>query len=145
LDSDFPHTRVIDIDFATNVHERVVELDRVSDDVDVVNVLKDTRRYDEASVFATEKDKLSFRRYEEACDRVKGLYAVRSSVLFPSTYDIFMYGYSGVAPQADARVDQTDEAKRRSVWRLRPEPGRSAARAGRGLASRLVRRGQHAR
>jgi inositol oxygenase len=61
----------------------VVELDRVSDDVDVVNILKDTRRYDEASTFDAEKDKLSFRRYEEACDRVKGLYAVRSPFSFP--------------------------------------------------------------
>jgi hypothetical protein len=42
-------------------------------------------------------------------------------------------------------LGQTDEAKRRSVWRLKPEPGRSAARAGRGLLSCVVRRGQHAR
>jgi hypothetical protein len=55
--------------------------------------------------------------------------------------------YPGCIQSCFAKVglDQTDEAKRRSVWRLRPEPGRSAARAGRGLASRLVRRGQHAR
>ncbi|KAI0628668.1 myo-inositol oxygenase [Trametes polyzona] len=50
--------------------------EEVSDAVDEVNKLKGqvAARWDEASKFDTEKDKNSFRKYEEACDRVKNFY-----------------------------------------------------------------------
>ncbi|KAL5492705.1 hypothetical protein ACEPAI_4152 [Sanghuangporus weigelae] len=47
--------------------------DETSDAVDEVNKLK-TRVWNEKSVFDAEKDKTKFRRYEEACDRVKAFY-----------------------------------------------------------------------
>lgn len=59
------------------------ELDQLSDNIDAVNVLKDQARqtmaaelanYDEASQFDQEKDKTTFRQYEDACDRVKNFY-----------------------------------------------------------------------
>lgn len=58
-------------------------LDATSDNVDAVNVLKDQARqtmdaelgnYDDESQFDTEKDKQTFRQYEDACDRVKNFY-----------------------------------------------------------------------
>lgn len=58
-------------------------LDATSDHVDAVNVLKDQARqtmnaelanYDDASQFDTDKDKETFRQYEDACDRVKNFY-----------------------------------------------------------------------
>ncbi|PGH12218.1 hypothetical protein AJ79_04398 [Helicocarpus griseus UAMH5409] len=52
-------------------------LDKISDDVDTVNVLKaelhNTTPYDEHK-FGTDKDKSKFRQYETACDRVKNFY-----------------------------------------------------------------------
>ncbi|OCB87694.1 DUF706-domain-containing protein [Sanghuangporus baumii] len=47
--------------------------DETSDAVDEVNKLK-TRVWSEKPVFDAEKDKTKFRRYEEACDRVKTFY-----------------------------------------------------------------------
>jgi inositol oxygenase len=52
------------------------KLDVVSDKVDEVNKLKGSDGYDEGSKFDAGKDKDGFRRYEEACDRVKNFYAV---------------------------------------------------------------------
>lgn len=58
-------------------------LDATSDHVDAVNVLKDQARqtmdaelgnFDSESQFDTEKDKQTFRQYEDACDRVKNFY-----------------------------------------------------------------------
>ncbi|KAI0823468.1 myo-inositol oxygenase [Trametes gibbosa] len=51
-------------------------LDIVSDAVDEVNKLKGqvVARWTEESKFDTEKDKQSFRKYEEACDQVKNFY-----------------------------------------------------------------------
>ncbi|KAI0365769.1 myo-inositol oxygenase [Pilatotrama ljubarskyi] len=48
----------------------------VSDAVDEVNKLKGqvAAQWDEASKFDVEKDKNSFRKYEEACDRVRNFY-----------------------------------------------------------------------
>jgi inositol oxygenase len=48
------------------------KMDAVSDEIDLVNQIK----YDEASVFDSEKDKKGFRQYDDACDRVKNFYAV---------------------------------------------------------------------
>ncbi|CAG9946634.1 unnamed protein product [Clonostachys rosea f. rosea IK726] len=45
-------------------------MDSVSDAIDDVNVIK----YDEESKFDAEKDKNTFRQYEDACDRVKNFY-----------------------------------------------------------------------
>ncbi|ETW77760.1 hypothetical protein HETIRDRAFT_325916 [Heterobasidion irregulare TC 32-1] len=47
--------------------------DEVSDAIDDVNVQK-LKLWDGQSNFDTEKDKTQFRRYEEACDRVKSFY-----------------------------------------------------------------------
>ncbi|EIW54719.1 myo-inositol oxygenase [Trametes versicolor FP-101664 SS1] len=51
-------------------------LDEVSDAVDEVNKLKGqvAQTWTEASKFDSEKDKNQFRKYEEACDRVKNFY-----------------------------------------------------------------------
>ncbi|KAI0715921.1 myo-inositol oxygenase [Cerioporus squamosus] len=52
-------------------------LDEVSDAVDEVNKLKgqvSADNWDDASQFDAEKDKTNFRKYEEACDRVKNFY-----------------------------------------------------------------------
>ncbi|KAI0760770.1 myo-inositol oxygenase [Fomes fomentarius] len=51
------------------------DLDAISDAVDEVNKLKgQTQKWDEASKFDASKDKNEFRKYEEACDRVKNFY-----------------------------------------------------------------------
>lgn len=56
------------------------KLEAVSDHVDDVNKLKGGETaFDAESKFDAEKDKAGFRRYEEACDRVKNFYAVSSS------------------------------------------------------------------
>jgi len=67
------------------VKQSAAKLDVVSDHVDDVNVLKLKQQggYDDESKFDAEKDKDNFRRYEEACDRVKNFYAV-SRPLHPS-------------------------------------------------------------
>ncbi|KAI0760782.1 myo-inositol oxygenase [Fomes fomentarius] len=50
-------------------------LDAILDTVDEVNKLKGhTQQWDEASKFDASKDKNEFRKYEEACDRVKNFY-----------------------------------------------------------------------
>ncbi|KAI5119145.1 hypothetical protein M0805_005224 [Coniferiporia weirii] len=49
------------------------ELDTTSDAVDEVNKLK-TRMWFEESEFDAEKDKKQFRKYDEACERVKNFY-----------------------------------------------------------------------
>lgn len=60
------------------------ELDALSDNIDAVNVLKDQARqtladsldaFDADAKFDAEKDKTTFRQYEDACDRVKNFYA----------------------------------------------------------------------
>ncbi|KAI1170985.1 DUF706-domain-containing protein [Nemania sp. FL0916] len=55
-----------------------LELEAVSDNIDEVNVLKDQLKehseWDSKSKFDAAKDKRHFRRYEEACDRVKLFY-----------------------------------------------------------------------
>jgi inositol oxygenase len=61
--------------------ESAARLDSISDAVDDVNVLKlkaaeELAAYDAASEFDASKEKENFRQYEEACDRVKGFYAV---------------------------------------------------------------------
>lgn len=64
--------------------DEAAKLDVVSDEVDDVNVLKLKALkgdYDEESKFDAEKDKDNFRRYEEACDRVKNFYAVSRFVV----------------------------------------------------------------
>lgn len=60
------------------VKEKMSAMDVVSDDIDTVNVIKGKQgpQFDEASAFDAEKDKAGFRRYEDACDRVKNFYAV---------------------------------------------------------------------
>ncbi|ORY29143.1 myo-inositol oxygenase [Naematelia encephala] len=50
------------------------KLDVISDGVDAVNKIKG-QKFDDGSKFDTGKDKATFRRYEEACDRVKNFYA----------------------------------------------------------------------
>ncbi|RPD60373.1 myo-inositol oxygenase [Lentinus tigrinus ALCF2SS1-7] len=50
-------------------------LDEISDAVDEVNKLKgQVPKWDDASQFDASKDKTNFRKYEEACDRVKNFY-----------------------------------------------------------------------
>ncbi len=58
------------------IRRESTKLDEVSDRVDEVNKIKGSDGYDEASAFDARKDKDGFRRYEEACDRVKNFYAV---------------------------------------------------------------------
>ena len=61
------------------------KLDVVSDDVDQVNKLKGSEAdFDECSTFDAGKDKDGFRRYEDACDRVKNFYAVSLHALLCS-------------------------------------------------------------
>ncbi|KAL2148429.1 hypothetical protein VTH82DRAFT_2349 [Thermothelomyces myriococcoides] len=54
-------------------------LEAITDAVDMVNVLRgmttSETAYDAESRFDSEKDKSTFRRYNEACNRVKGFYA----------------------------------------------------------------------
>jgi inositol oxygenase len=53
------------------------QMEEVSDDIDSVNILKmelKEKAFQEKSQFDSEKDKSIFRRYEEACDRVKSFY-----------------------------------------------------------------------
>ena len=55
------------------------KLNVVSDKIDEVNVINGKGvgpGYEEQSQFDSAKDKATFRRYEEACDRVKNFYAV---------------------------------------------------------------------
>ncbi|KAF7341739.1 hypothetical protein MSAN_02072700 [Mycena sanguinolenta] len=49
------------------------DFDAISDAVDQVNILKG-KGWDDPSTFDEEKDKTQFRKYEEACDRVKKFY-----------------------------------------------------------------------
>ncbi|ORX38954.1 myo-inositol oxygenase [Kockovaella imperatae] len=49
---------------------KAAQVEAIGDEIDHVNQIK----YDEASKFDAEKDKDNFRRYEDACDRVKGFY-----------------------------------------------------------------------
>lgn len=63
------------------------KLDAVSDEIDEVNVYKlkqkQAANFDEESKFDAAKDKDGFRQYEEACDRVKGFYAVSHDYRLP--------------------------------------------------------------
>lgn len=69
------------------IKHEAAKLDKVSDEIDEVNILKLKQKnavektqaeieYDLASKFDQEKDKAAFRQYEDACDRVKNFYAV---------------------------------------------------------------------
>jgi inositol oxygenase len=60
------------------VKAAATKLDAVSDNIDDVNKLKGKEEiaFDADSKFDAEHDKGNFRRYEEACDRVKNFYAV---------------------------------------------------------------------
>lgn len=55
-------------------------LEATSDNIDAVNILKAKLRKEaqqsayEKSQFDSEKDKTQFRKYEEACDRIKNFY-----------------------------------------------------------------------
>ncbi|THH09664.1 hypothetical protein EW145_g1852 [Phellinidium pouzarii] len=49
-------------------------LDETSDTIDKVNALKGPLDWNSESQFDTQKDKMMFRQYEEACDRVKSFY-----------------------------------------------------------------------
>jgi inositol oxygenase len=65
---------------ARPIHRDGAALEAISDAVDAVNVLRATAAtdgpaFDAASGFDTEKDKSTFRQYENACDRVKNFYA----------------------------------------------------------------------
>ncbi len=51
-----------------------LELEKTSDEIDSVNVLKGQKNYDSKSEFDADKDKTKFRQYEDACDRVKKFY-----------------------------------------------------------------------
>ncbi|WVO22781.1 uncharacterized protein IAS62_004119 [Cryptococcus decagattii] len=68
------------------IKHEAAKLDKVSDEIDEVNILKLKQKnavektqaeieYDLASKFDQEKDKAAFRQYEDACDRVKNFYA----------------------------------------------------------------------
>lgn len=63
------------------------KLDAISDEVDAVNIYKlkakNAESYDAASKFDAQKDKATFRQYEDACDRVKNFYAVSGGRLPP--------------------------------------------------------------
>ena len=62
------------------------KLDIVSDHIDTVNQIKGGDDYDQVSKFDAGKDKDGFRRYEEACDRVKNFYAVSQGFGHASNY-----------------------------------------------------------
>lgn len=69
------------------VKRAATKMDAVSDDIDNVNVIKGKKpspSYDDSSEFDAGKEKGNFRRYEEACDRVKNFYAVSGLPLFSS-------------------------------------------------------------
>jgi hypothetical protein len=79
-----PEGRLMVYPVATNIDSVAVtefmkheaaKLDAVSDDVDLVNQIKFAKST--APAFDAAKDKNNFRKYEEACDRVKNFYAVR--------------------------------------------------------------------
>jgi inositol oxygenase len=63
------------------LHRDGAALEAISDAVDTVNIIKgmstttDGPAFDAASKFDTEKDKSTFRQYDDACDRVKNFYA----------------------------------------------------------------------
>jgi len=59
------------------VKQLAAKQESISDEIDLVNQLKGSNNpsYDAASAFDAEKDKDNFRKYEEACDRVKNFYA----------------------------------------------------------------------
>jgi inositol oxygenase len=61
--------------------QAAAKLDLISDAVDDVNVLKlkNGHAFDKASEFDVSKEKDNFRQYEDACDRVKGFYAVSAA------------------------------------------------------------------
>lgn len=61
-------------------HRDGAMLEDISDAVDTVNILKGTsvadgQLFDAESRFDVEKDKTTFRQYDDACERVKGFYA----------------------------------------------------------------------
>ncbi|TKX21248.1 Myo-inositol oxygenase-like protein 2 [Elsinoe australis] len=64
---------------AAVAHPGVNQLDQISDDIDPVNTLISTPPADldiyERAEFDKEKDTTTFRRFEDACDRVKSFYA----------------------------------------------------------------------
>ncbi|BEI83069.1 hypothetical protein CcaverHIS002_0309370 [Cutaneotrichosporon cavernicola] len=60
-----------------HVKDVATKLDVISDEIDEVNILKLKERdaFTSESKFDSEKDKTTFRQYEDACDRVKNFYA----------------------------------------------------------------------
>lgn len=57
------------------IHRDGAALEAISDAVDMVNVLKAAAPFDTESQFDAAKDKSTFRRYKDACDKVKTFYA----------------------------------------------------------------------
>ena len=64
------------------IKDQAAKVDVVAENVEEVNQIK----YDEASKFDAAKDKANFRRYEDACDRVKGFYKVSLPKKLPSAF-----------------------------------------------------------
>lgn len=95
------------------IKHEAAKLDKVSDAIDEVNILKLKQKdavektqaeieYDLASKFDQEKDKAAFRQYEDACDRVKNFYAVKSFVA--TRHNLCLTRYSGATLEADLRI-----------------------------------------
>lgn len=68
-----------------SIKAEATKLDEISDEIDTVNQIKgEGGEYDGESAFDAGKDKQGFRRYEEACDRVKNFYAVCPPIPHPT-------------------------------------------------------------
>ena len=90
------------------------KLDDISDDVDQVNKIKGSDGYEEASKFDEGKDKDGFRRYEDACDRVKNFYAVSMCLLFCDRMRVALRSL----PQIFADVSQEQHRKQTLEYNL---------------------------
>ncbi|CAK9786792.1 myo-inositol oxygenase [Cutaneotrichosporon oleaginosum] len=68
---------VVAPEITQNIKDAASKLDAISDEVDEVNILKlkEKEAFTSESKFDAEKDKATFRQYEDACDRVKNFYA----------------------------------------------------------------------
>jgi inositol oxygenase len=88
------------------------KLESISDEVDLVNQLKVAAKeqlaFDEASKFDAEKDKAGFRRYEEACDRVKNFYAVGLDTDHFPEYSYSLTCHVGTTQKADTSLECRD-------------------------------------
>ncbi|KAJ9309591.1 hypothetical protein DTO217A2_881 [Paecilomyces variotii] len=72
---------------ATVIQPAATSIESISDKVDIVNALKTAQKterdlYDE-SEFDRNKDKATFRQFEDACDRVKKFYAQQHTLQMP--------------------------------------------------------------